>query len=78
MTGSEHTIGDPAELAALYLAGAMTDHEQAAFEGICRPAVRPAIARCSRWIRCSPRSAIRAKPSCRAPGADRGLGPRER
>ena len=32
MTGSEHTIGDPAELAALYLAGAMTDHEQAAFE----------------------------------------------
>jgi anti-sigma factor ChrR (cupin superfamily) len=30
--GEEHTIGDSAELAALYLAGAMSDDERAAFE----------------------------------------------
>ena len=32
MTGHEHTIGEPVELAALYLAGAMTDQERAEFE----------------------------------------------
>lgn len=32
MTAEEHKIGDSAELAALYLAGAMSDDERAAFE----------------------------------------------
>jgi anti-sigma factor ChrR (cupin superfamily) len=32
MTDQHHTIGDPAELAALYLAGALPDAERTAFE----------------------------------------------
>ncbi len=32
MTDQEHRIGDPADLAALYLAGAMTEDERAEFE----------------------------------------------